>query len=68
MDIDLEETSLAGRPYSRTVVRRSASDWAMTRVSDGVFQASCGPLNLDEVLRLFREWATPLDGEPRLPR
>ncbi|MFF3322300.1 Imm53 family immunity protein [Streptomyces sp. NPDC002889] len=52
------ETSLAGRTYARTDFRRSNSDWVMTKVSDDVFQASCGPLNLDEVLRLFREWAT----------
>jgi hypothetical protein len=30
----------------------------MAKVSDDVFHASCGPLNLSEVLRLFREWAT----------
>ena len=56
--VDLAETPLTGRTYARTHVRRSESDWVMTQVSDDVFQASCGPLNLAEALRLFREWAT----------
>jgi hypothetical protein len=33
-------------------------------VSNDVFQASCGPLNLREVLRLFRDWATSVSDEP----
>ncbi|MFD5122235.1 immunity 53 family protein [Streptomyces sp. NPDC058385] len=58
VDIDLEETSLAGRAYAPTNLRRSDSDWVMTKVSDDVFQVACGPLNLGEVLCLFRQWAT----------
>jgi hypothetical protein len=42
--ISLEETSLAWRTYPRTDFRRSDSDRVMARVSDDVFQASCGPL------------------------
>jgi hypothetical protein len=61
--IDLEETSLAGRSYTRTAFRRGDSDWVMAKVSDDVFQASCGPLNLGEVLRLFRDWATSVGQE-----
>ncbi|MGW1489962.1 immunity 53 family protein [Streptomyces sp. NPDC002402] len=63
MRINLAETLLAGRTYGRTEFRRSNSDWVMTKVSDDVFRASCGPLNLDEALRLFREWATSEDRE-----
>ncbi|WP_369145581.1 immunity 53 family protein [Streptomyces sp. R44] len=63
VDIDLEETPLAGRPYARADFRRGDSDWVMTKVSDDVFQASCGPRNLGEVLRLFREWATSVGRE-----
>ncbi|MET9057189.1 immunity 53 family protein [Streptomyces antibioticus] len=62
--IDLEETSLTGRPYTPVNVRRSDSDWVMAKVSDDAFEASCGPLNLDETLRLFREWAMSADQKP----
>jgi hypothetical protein len=62
--IDLEETTLSGRPYERTNIRRNDSDWVMATVSNDVFQASCGPLNLREVLRLFRDWATSVSDEP----
>ena len=61
--IDLEETTLSGRPYVRTDIQRSHSDWVMAKVSDDIFHASCGPLNLSEVLRLFREWATSVSQE-----
>ncbi|MCX4973243.1 immunity 53 family protein [Streptomyces sp. NBC_00620] len=62
--IDLEETALSGRPCLSTDVQRSDSDWVMAKVSDDVFEASCGPLNLGEVLRLFRDWATSVSNEP----
>ncbi|MFD4879003.1 immunity 53 family protein [Streptomyces sp. NPDC058420] len=62
--IDLEETTLSGRTYVRTDIQRSHSDWLTAKVSDGAFHASCGPLNLSEVLRLFREWATSVSPEP----
>ncbi len=35
----------------------------MAKVSDDVFHASCGPLNLSEALGLFREWATSVSQE-----
>ncbi len=55
VDIDLEQTSLAGQPYTHTDCQRSDSDWVMSKVSGDVFQASWSPLNLGEVLRLFRD-------------
>ena len=55
--IDLEETPLAGRRYAGRTVRRGDTDWIMVKVQDDVFEAACGPLNLGEVLGLFREWA-----------
>lgn len=61
--IDLEETTLSDRPYVRTDIQRSHSDWVTAKVSDDVFHASCGPLNLSEALRLFREWATSVSQE-----
>lgn len=61
--IDLEETTLSGRTYDGTDIRRSESDWVMATVSGDVFQASCGPLNLGEVLRLFRDWVTSVSVE-----
>lgn len=68
VDINLEETVLSGRSYVRTDIRRSGSDWVIAKVSDDVFQASCGPLNLSEVLRLFRDWATsPHQTQPKGP-
>ncbi|QWB25001.1 immunity 53 family protein [Streptomyces koelreuteriae] len=62
--IDLEEATLSGRPYERTGIRRSDSGWVMATVSDDVFQASRGPVNPREVLRLFRDWATSVSDEP----
>lgn len=54
--IDLEDTDLEAREYSKVDIKRSETDWFFTRVQDQRFSASCGPGNLTEVLTIFREW------------
>jgi len=54
--IDLEFTPCEGRPYERAELHRGEHDWHITWVDQSVFNAACGPLNLGEVLHLFRAW------------
>ncbi|GAA2482127.1 immunity 53 family protein [Winogradskya humida] len=56
--IDLGDTALEDKPYERQEIHRSEHDWIFTRVESRQFTASCGPLNLGEVLHLFRCWIT----------
>ncbi|MFG1811576.1 immunity 53 family protein [Streptomyces sp. NPDC049040] len=58
VEIDLEETDLEGREYTRLDVRRSSRDWVLAWTAEQTFHAACGPGNLAEVLAVFRTWAT----------
>lgn len=54
--IDLELTPCEGRSYERAELDRGVHDWHHTWVNQNAFHAACGPLNLGEVLHLFRTW------------
>jgi hypothetical protein len=56
VSIDLTDTALAAQDVPRQEVHRSEHDWYTVRREDGAFHAYCGPLNLGEVLHLFRRW------------
>jgi hypothetical protein len=55
--IALTDTELANRPFMALGDNRAEHDWIDCRVDDGVFNGSGGPLNLTEILDVFRRWA-----------
>ena len=55
--INLEDTELENRPFQELVLERSDSDWIYCGVRDKEFWAAGGPLNLQEMLRIFLDWA-----------
>ena len=66
LKVDLRDTALEGRPFTRVMHGQPAQDldewrragsWWLAEVKDGTFQASCGPLDLSSVIAVFREWA-----------
>jgi hypothetical protein len=61
LTVNLAETELAGLPYERTEVERGGHDWLQTWISNDVFEAVCGPLNLGEAIHHLRAHA----GVPR---
>ncbi|MFJ7423428.1 immunity 53 family protein [Streptomyces uncialis] len=58
VEIDLEDTDLEEREYSRQDIDRGTHDWVRTWTSGKTFYAACGPGNITETLTLFRTWAT----------
>ena len=54
--IDLADTAVAGQDLPALKLERSEHDWYMIRRERDTFIAACGPLNLGEVLYLFRRW------------
>ena len=65
LKIDLRETDLQGRPFKRVKHGEPAHDlddwrslgsWWVADVKSDSFEASCGPLDLQEVIQLFRNW------------
>jgi hypothetical protein len=56
--IDLTNTGLSGRPFSRVEDHRSDTDWLVCWVAEDRFQAAAGPTNLEEAITSFLAWAT----------
>lgn len=63
--IDLNETSLEGRTFQKVSVGEPASDlgqwkrlgsWWVADVSAGKFEGACGPLDLGNMIGVFRSW------------
>jgi len=54
--IDLRETALEGKPMERIDRLRTDNDWVICLIKENVFIGSGGPLNLTEVLSIFKEW------------
>lgn len=55
--IDLDGTELSDRDFQRRQVERSENDWFHLWTDHGEFEIACGPMNLEEALGVFREWA-----------
>jgi hypothetical protein len=55
--IDIEETDLHDKKFQKIFIERSEKDWVYCNKQNGFFEGDCGPFNLPEVLKIFREWA-----------
>ncbi|MDJ0951259.1 MAG: immunity 53 family protein [Alphaproteobacteria bacterium] len=62
VDVDLTETDLEGVPFETIKIDRTEHDWIYCDLREGKFFAACGPQNLAEILRIFREWAAGCGG------
>lgn len=62
VSISLAGTSHAETSLPEQAVHRSEHDWHVVKVENREFRADCGPLNLGEVLHLFR---LLVEGEPQ---
>jgi len=58
VEIDIRDTYLAGREFSKISIQRKEEDnWLLCWVNDEKFIGSCGPKNLEELLNVFFDWA-----------
>ena len=57
IDFDVADTKLQIAEFTPIEIERTETDWIHCRVKDRKFVGYCGPLNLDELFRIFREWA-----------
>jgi hypothetical protein len=55
--VDLWETDLDGRTFEVVENHRTEDDWVVARIEEHRWCAYCGPLNLEEALALFLDWA-----------
>jgi len=61
IDIDLDETDLAGVSLALQTVERGEHDWLHIEVKDRVFRCRGGPRNLSEMLTAF---SNVVEGRP----
>lgn len=57
LTINLEDTELEDRDFHKVKVDRTETDWLFCAVRNNQFEGACGPTNLPEILKLFRNWA-----------
>ena len=57
LEINLVGTKLENIKFKRIEIERKEDDWVHCWVENKVFNAACGPLNLEEVLEIFLKWA-----------
>src|SRR5262249_22822329 len=55
--ISVQETELQEKEFKNLAIERTENDWIFCKVENGFFMGDCGPLNLPEMLTVFREWA-----------
>ena len=53
LKIDVKETP----PFARLETHRTEDDWVVCWIEEDAFHAACGPLNLEEALEVFLDWA-----------
>lgn len=57
VEIDLVNTYLEDKTFKTMQILRTDKDWIHCSVKDGIFDASGGAKNLDEILKIFMQWA-----------
>jgi immunity protein 53 of polymorphic toxin system len=59
LDVNLTDTSAAGKALRKTTVERKQDDWIFYEAEATLFRGRCGPGNLAELLTVFLEFVEP---------
>jgi hypothetical protein len=57
ISINLEDTELQTKKFQTIEKECAEHDWFICFIKNNKFEGRCGPLNLPEVLQIFRNWA-----------
>ncbi len=55
--VNLLEGELENKGFEKIYLERSEHNWIFCVVKDCKFEGACGPMNLPEILKIFRNWA-----------
>ncbi len=64
LKIGIEETELEACSFEALSIYHSEQDWLQCSVKDLKFQGSCAPLNLTQLLEVFRTWVEDVSSDP----
>ncbi|GAC42095.1 immunity 53 family protein [Paenibacillus popilliae] len=56
--INLNETELENKQVDTIEINRTKEDWIYCKIKDGCFTGAGGSGNLEEILKIFYQWAT----------
>ncbi len=56
ISINLDDTLCEDRKFEELIKRESKDNWLHCFKQMGIFEATCGPLNVPEVLEIFHNW------------
>lgn len=56
VSFNLEGTDCEGKEFEGVRVDKSEHDWYHCFVREGKFQGAGGPFNLEDILRVFKDW------------
>lgn len=56
VNIDLTDTDLENKSFDKIKIDRNELNWIMCSVEDNIFKAFGGPLNLSEIIEIFKSW------------
>ena len=56
VDINLEETEWELKEFKTINDDRTENDWIMCKIENCIFKGRGGPLNLEEILKIFHDW------------
>ncbi|WP_420596550.1 immunity 53 family protein [Deinococcus sp.] len=59
LKVNLLRTGLEAIDFEKLVIERDEHNWIHCKVSEGHFYGYGGPLNLGELINVFRDWAQP---------
>jgi len=54
--LNLSETDLVNKKFQVIDIARSENDWLYCSKKNEMIEGFCGPLNLPEILKIFRNW------------
>lgn len=54
--INLNETKMQDVAFNINQLDRTENDWLICFIKNNHFKGRCGPENLSEVLKIFRDW------------
>lgn len=57
LKVNVRDTELENKGFKKNHMERSENDWIFCTVEDNQFEGACGPTNLPEMFKLFRNWA-----------
>ena len=55
--INLEDTELENKFFQNIEKEQSEDNWLLCFIKNNKFEGRCGPINLLEILSIFRKWA-----------